>query len=375
MSVENNNTDSGSYVPNQMQKHLFTVHIDEFEGWLRTAGKEGNGRLGKRKPLAEDTCENMVYRIRAIFRRLWEEHGFVSELTHGLATEYLLSLDGDDILKSCGDPYSDSSKNKQELTIRKYFEWRTIEFDADNWDSPIKFKDDSYRNRDYFTIEERAHLRRSSMEIRNLPGYKDVTPEERDRWKSYLAMRLDMPKQDIRPSDWERYRHSWEHPSLVMTALDCGLRACEVSRAKVSWFNHDKGALLIPIEDSSKNEDYWEVSLRRQTIEAVNEWLKQRENYEKYDGQEEIWLTRHGNPYSSRALNYLLRRLMDEANIDYEKRSDLTWTAIRRSTATHITTKKTIAEAADQLRHKSHRTTRRYVHSSVEERRNIIEDI
>ena len=161
----------------------------------------------------------------------------------------------------------------------------------------------------------------------------------------------------------------------MMVSIDGGLRPCEVGAAKAEWYDESKQALLIPVDESAKNENYWEVSLRNDTALALTNWLQQRENYSKYDGRDEIWLTRHENPYGSRSLNFTLRKLMDRANIDYGNRPELTWYAIRRSTATYVASKGNMAEAADQLRHNSLETTRRYTNTPVEDRKDTLEEL
>ena len=375
MSAIDESTTSDSSEPNTMQMTLYESHVDEWEEWLLTYGKEGNGSRAARKPLAETTVRNYVYRVKAIFPRVWASHRFMLPLDREYGTEYLLALDADDVLTDDGNPYRGSSKKKQEMTLRKYFEWRTIEFDAPDWEPEVSFRDDSFRHRDYFTISEREQLRSASMSLRDIPSYSDLSPEERNRWRTYLSYRLDKPQSEVSPTDWEEYRTNWKIPSLMMVSIDGGLRPCEVGAAKAEWYDESKQALLIPVDESAKNENYWEVSLRNDTALALTNWLRQRENYSKYDGRDEIWLTRHENPYGSRSLNFTLRKLMDRANIDYGNRPELTWYAIRRSTATYVASKGNMAEAADQLRHNSLETTRRYTNTPVEDRKDTLEEL
>jgi len=68
-----------------------------------------------------------------------------------------------------------------------------------------------------------------------------------------------------------------EIPSLTWTSLDAGLRPAEVERARVQWVDAENNVLRIPTEDSVKNFDYWRVSIRNDTAEALSKWIEERE--------------------------------------------------------------------------------------------------
>lgn len=116
--------------------------------------------------------------------------------------------------------------------------------------------------------------------------------------------------EEVSPADWERVSTSWKVPSLVWTALDCGLRPIEVERSHEGWIRLEKGVLHIPKREASKNRDNWESALQQRTVEALDRWLDERDNYGKYDGSDAIWLNRQSNPYTSRTLNDLLDKLV-----------------------------------------------------------------
>jgi hypothetical protein len=65
------------------------------------------------------------------------------------------------------------------------------------------------------------------MSYGSVPHYNSVTPEERDRWKTYLAQRLQKPKEEITVKDWEKVR-SFKYTSMIHVALDAGLRSMYV---------------------------------------------------------------------------------------------------------------------------------------------------
>ena len=129
--------------------------------------------------------------------------------------------------------------------------------------------------------------------------------------------------------------------------------------------------LRIPREESSKNTENWIVGLRSRKARALENWLEEREAYEKYEGRDELWLTRRANPYQSQSLRYLLKRLCETAGIPTESRQ-MSWYAIRHSVGTYMTREEDLAAAQAQLRHKSEQTTMKYDNAPVEDRKDAL---
>jgi integrase len=103
----------------------------------------------------------------------------------------------------------------------------------------IPFSEDTDNQpKDYLTKEERTKIREAALEYGSIPAYNTVTPEERSRWKGYLAQRFGKSKSEIGLEDWER-ANGWKIPGLVWVSLDCGLRPIEVERATVDWIDLD----------------------------------------------------------------------------------------------------------------------------------------
>lgn len=127
--------------------------------------------------------------------------------------------------------------------------------------------------------------------------------------------------------------NSWKFSSLVWTAIDAGLRPNEVDQATVSWLDLENNVLQIPKGDESDEE--WIVSIRNETSRALEEWLKERAHYEKYNDTDMLWLTRRRNPYQSGSLNYLLRELCDIARSESQNRQ-ITWLTLRDSVGEHM---------------------------------------
>jgi len=202
---------------------------------------------------------------------------------------FVEALASDIILRHDGREYADSSKQKFNDALRKWFLFRHDKHGADKWEPPVEFSDNSPEDvADMFTKEERSKLYNASLEHKTPPAYNNQTPEERDRWKADIAQMLGKPKDQVRPSNFEELRTCWKIPSIVGCALDDASRPIEIERAKVSWLRLDKGELHIPKEDAAKNRQNWNVTLRERTVQALRRWKKQRANKEKYDDSDAI---------------------------------------------------------------------------------------
>lgn len=126
------------------------------------------------------------------------------------------------------------------------------------------------------------------------------------------------------------------------------------------------------MEDLSKNRDNWAVALRSESSDVLQRWVDEREQYEKYEDADALWLTQRGNPYSSSSLKTILHRACDRAGIDVEHRS-MTWYSIRHSLGTYMTHTDGLGAAREQLRHKSSQTTMKYDQVPIEERQDALD--
>lgn len=132
--------------------------------------------------------------------------------------------------------------------------------------------------------------------------------------------------------------------------------------------------LRIPKEDSSKNRDNWIVGVTDRTAAAIERWLEERQQYDRYHGTDSLWLTRRKNPYGSLSLKYILERLCEIAAILTDNRK-MSWYAICHSVGTYMTREQDLAAAKTKLRHKSPETTMRYDQAPVEDRRDALNRI
>lgn len=349
---------------NKRQLVTYRSEREDYLSWMLSFGKDPSYAEG----YAKETVKNYGYRTDQFYRWVWdEEERYTTDITHGHADNWMRELARLD--------KSNVHKSNSQKAVKTLFKWRHHKHGLDEWVPTITFSENSGSSspRDYLTMEERQKIRDAALEYGSIPSYGDVTPEQRDRWKSYLAQRFEKPKEEVTPADWER-ANGWKIPSLTWVSLDAGLRPIEVERAVIGWVDLENEVLRIPREESSKNTENWVVSLQSKTAELLGRWIEEREQYEKYDETDALWLTREANPYRSQALRYLLSRLCEIGGIDTRNRS-LSWYAIRHSTGTYMTREEDLAAAQTQLRHKSEQTTMRYDQTPIEDRRDALDRI
>lgn len=354
-------------VPNPSEKLLnprqvvdYREHRRKLLQWLLHIGKDPQ----KAEGYAYNTVFNRSSRMDVFYRWVWDEEGrYTTQVTPDHADAYVQELAYSD--------YSNAHKNNCLKALNMLFKWRHHELGEEMWEPEMRFQAEKSSPRDYLTREERAQIREAALEYGSVPKPENLSPSERSKWRAYLAQSLEKPKNKVTRDDWDR-ANDWKIPSLVWVSLDTGLRPIEVERAVTRWVDTENGVLRIPKEDSSKNRDNWVVGLRDQTSDMLERWLDQRETYDKYKDTDKIWLTREGNAYQSRSLQYVLQKCCDIAGIDYEHRS-MSWYAIRHSVGTYMTHEEDLGAAGAQLRHKSVKTTMKYDQAPVEERKDALD--
>jgi integrase len=344
---------------NQRQRLDYRNHRQKLLKWLLNIGKDPSTATG----YSSSTVRYHVYRLDKFYRWVWDREGYTTEVTQEHADEYMQEL-------AYGDE-SNSHKEKCQQAIKLLFKWRKHQMSGELWEPEMTFSTQQHQPQDYFTVKERKMLREAALEYGSIPGYNDLSPEQRDRWKAHLAQRFEKPKSEVSPKDWKR-ANGWEKPTLVWVSLDAGLRPVEVENAVKSWVDVDNGMLRIPKEESAKNRENFICGLQDRTAEALKKYLSERQAYEKYRDTDRLWLTRERNPFQSGSLSYLLNRLCDIAGIDTEDR-DISWYSIRHSVGTYMTHEEDLGAAAAQLRHRSEKTTLKYDQAPVEQRKDALD--
>ncbi|GAB3680496.1 hypothetical protein GCM10028857_03290 [Salinarchaeum chitinilyticum] len=346
---------------NQKQLLDYRSEREDCLSWLLAFGKAPE----KGEGYAVGTVNPRASRMDQFYRWVWRsEDGYTAHLDTDHADDWMRHLAQEDS--------SSTHKTNCQKAVKMLFKWWSHERGGGSWDPEITFsQNDRSRPADYLTREERRLIRDAALEYGTVPEYSNLSPAERDRWKQYLAQRLEMKKDEITPEDWEK-ANSWKIPSLVWCSLDAGLRPVEVERATVAWADPENCVLRIPRSDSAKSRESWIVSLKTRTAKMLARWLEERAQYPKYDDTDALWLTREANPYTSQSLRYLLHRLCEIADIETENRR-MSWYSIRHSVGTYLTREEDLAATQTQLRHKSPESTMIYDHAAPEDRRDALD--
>lgn len=342
--------------------------------WYLRLGKEPV----KARGYSPTTLKSRVSNVDRFFRFVWDsnsngsnESGYQSTISHDDADEYIQAL----IYRDVTDQYRANAQKSLKMLFKyqAYNGGTSVENTDLLWEPDVRFSQHTPTtiSRDYFSADELREIRSTALSYGSPPHYNTLTPDKRDEWKVHLSQRYEIPKSEVGPSVFER-ADGFKTASLVCTSLDTGLRPVEVGRATTDWFAPDQNALHIPKQQGTKNNENWRVALKESTTELLAEWINEREMYEKYDDNDDLWLTKYSNPYDSQALSRLLRSLCEDTSIDANERQP-TWYFIRRGVASAITTESNVHEAQMQLRHRSPRTTLRYVQSDTDARRKTLE--
>jgi integrase len=330
-----------------------------FMEWLLNEGKD----LYRRKGFAESTVEHTHYKVDEAYRWKWNQTGeYTKEFTPEEATELI-----DFMMKKTDHP--DRYIYGFEKSIRRLFKYFRNEMNQDigEWEHDIPVEQNSGNDakiKNRFYPQEMNALYEATLNDNSIKSYynKSMTTEERDSLKRYVAQKLGIPKAEVGP-DHFKLASSWKLPSIIAVTCDTGLRPIEVGRAKVSWFDLDNHEMVVPLEESTKNKQQWNCKLTKKTLNAVRNWIQERNSYEKYQSTDGMWRTRHGNRYGSSSLNKTLNKYMEKVGIEQQHRK-LSWYSFRHGAATLWAEQEDIYFAKEQLRHKNVDTTLQYTNNS-----------
>lgn len=348
---------------NHRQKQVYSSKLARFTEYLSTVGQDPI----KEEGYAEGTVQERISRFQRAVSWLWSETGVTTSITPADADEINEALYADRFRKRNGDPYSNTSKRKINDVLKNWFE-----FTSEEWTPTYTFTDNRAKQEekpDPFTKSELVALWESSLSYKSIPSYSNLSPTERDRWRAHIAQELGKPKEEVTPDDWDRINRSWKIPSLIRINRGHGLRPDLIARVKLSWYDPDKQKITVPAGEAPKNDAEWTIELIEEEALALENWLAQRELIDEYQGREEIWLNREGNPYRSGPLNDILDALIEDAGIDPRGRK-LVWYSFRHSIGTYVYAEtKDLELVAEQLRQTSTAAAAEYVHVLPERKR------
>lgn len=394
---------------NGTEKHeQIEEKFSDFYEWMITNGKapernsdsDGEGDV----QLSDYTAKNYLDRLDQLFRfsLTFLEPDDPTMITHEEADLLQRYLDRGTITNRDGEVYSDTASRKFSNTLVKYFEWRyygdcwtkeiDCECDDDNcecaddgdeeykdhysesdpiselWYPKITFSDSHHESADKLSFEERWIIREEAKNYGSLPDYYSTSPEQRDRIDALVAQKLGKKKFQITRKDWETVDESLKIGSLVAVGLDTGITPVEVANFSKHWVQKRRNIIKIPTEKASKGREGGEIPITEDTANLLGKWIKERRYHEEYDDTDRLWLNKHGNPYDSKNLCYLVRELCKSAGIPIEGRK-IVWYSLRHNAGNLLEEVGNLPEAGDQLRHKSYNTTKETYSNTASERR------
>jgi site-specific recombinase XerD len=359
-------TDEARQYLNPREEIAYQEFRRELAEWILNLGKNP----AKAEGYSHSTANNTMNRLDLFYRYIWEEEQrFVQTLTPEHADSWMRHLAKRDM--------KESTKCHYQKAVKILFKWQRDTRNRDvEWEPEIEYSDPStaYQPREYLTEEDRRKMREAAMSYGSIPHYNSMSPGERDRWRKYLAQRLQKPEDKVTKQDFLN-ANGFKYTSMIYVALDAGFRPIEIQRANIQWLDLDNGVLRIPEEESSKSRENWIVALKPETVSILKKWKQERAAKEKYDDRDALWLTQKANRYNRNSFRRsVFHKIATEAGLDLENR-DLTPYSIRHSTATMIAKEADLATAAKQCRHKSKQTTQKYAHSSVERQEDAVNQI
>ena len=342
----------------QRQQAIFESKVERFKQYLRCEGKDPV----KQKGYAEKSIGTRVSRVLQAIRWVWKEDGATTEVTPAQADRVIEALNTDDFRRQDGKRYREDSKRKISDALVNWFR-----FKGSDWEPKITFQGEpSADHADPFTKREVSELWEASLTYKSIPKYNNLSPEERDRWRRYLAQELGKPKTDVSPADWERVNTSWKIPSIIATERAAGWRPALIERMKLDWYDADSKTITIPSEQAVKNDSQWVQHLPDKATDPLERWIEQRENIKNYDNSDYMWLNRESNPYNSKTLNDILEGLIEEAQLSVGGRK-ISWYSFRHTLGTYTYEEfHDLKIVAQTLRQNSTASAARYVHPTDE---------
>ena len=200
-------------------------HYRQYRNWLRDTGKNPKRNIG----YAPQSVHTKFHRTLQFHRWVWDHVGRItSGFDRSHADEYEKALAEDAVRKDDGEPYSEGSKRKFQQAVKNYFCFGACCLGGKLWKPNLEFSQREFNEPDYFTLDERQRLYQASLTYDDMGNYDDLSPEERDRGKGFLAQKLEKPKSEVSPDDFEVCRTSWKVPSIVSVTLDLGARPASV---------------------------------------------------------------------------------------------------------------------------------------------------
>jgi len=174
---------------NPKQEITYREHRRELAEWMLNLGKNP----AKADGYSHSTAKTRMNRLDLFYRFVWrEEDGYIQHMTTDHADTWIRELAKKD--------FKESTKNHYQKSVKTLFKWQRDARDRNvEWEPEIEYSDPStnYQPRDYLTKQDRRKLRQAAMDYGTIPHYNSVTPDERERWKTYLSTTPETERQDL----------------------------------------------------------------------------------------------------------------------------------------------------------------------------------
>lgn len=273
-------------------------------------------------------------------------------------------------------PLSANTRRTYRTRIRGYLEYLAL--------TPAEYGDPlaDEHARDYAARDYKTHLKTVH---RAKPSSVNLTLAAIDNFYRFLGMgKPDAKREDLpgvapgalEPEEQKRFLRAVERSgsardrAIARVLFFAGLRVSELvglDTADIS-LSARKGRVTVR---SGKGDAYREVALNAEVREALERWLAEREEYPD-TGSSAQFLNRRGGRLSSRAVDLIVRRFGEEANLERSVSAHV----LRHTAMTNLVRAgNDLVMVAEIAGHKRLETTRRYSLPSEADRQAAMEGI
>ena len=250
---------------NQRQLEDYRQFRKQMIKWIVNLGKNPKRAEG----YAYDTARQRCYKIDQFYRWIWQQQdGYTLNATTELADQYSKEL--------AYRETSQSDKAAVQKAMTTLFKYLRVEKNRDlDWDPDIQFTNggsNTHQIRDFLTDAERRKIKQAVLEYGSIPHYNSVSPEERDRWKSYLAQRFEKRKSEVYKSDWQK-ANGWKFPSITYVLYESAARPGELLSASLGDFTANGKGDFIFLEGAKDTPDRTNQLVR--SGRTLREWIAQ----------------------------------------------------------------------------------------------------
>lgn len=273
-------------------------------------------------------------------------------------------------------PLSENTRRAYRVRAGQYLEY--LAATPEEYGDPLE---DTHA-RDYAARDFKAHLKTVR---RARPSSVNLSLAAVDNFYRFLGMgrpevrREELPgaaPKALSPEEQKRFLRAVERSdeardrAIAKTLFYAGLRLGELTKLDVEdlAISARKGKVVVR---SGKGDAYREIALNAEVREALERWLEERKDYLN-DGNSALFLSRRGGRLSTRAVDFIVRRVGGEAALD----EPLSAHALRHTCMTNLVRAGyDLVLVAEIAGHRRLETTRRYSLPSAADREAAMESI